>query len=103
MARHPLPQSATDTSPDGGVPARSRPLAFLASLRPDQWTKNLIVFAGLIFLDPLLAIFSRGKTLLKIVHDDVLSEDDKPAAELQPVADASCYLDGSRRLKPTAP
>lgn len=31
------------------VPGRHPIVGFLVSLRPDQWTKNLIVFAGLIF------------------------------------------------------
>jgi 4-hydroxybenzoate polyprenyltransferase len=43
--------SANLTSVDtGGVPARRSPgVALLVSLRPKQWTKNLIVFAGVIF------------------------------------------------------
>ena len=31
------------------APARSTALSLLMSLRPAQWTKNLIVFAGLLF------------------------------------------------------
>jgi 4-hydroxybenzoate polyprenyltransferase len=45
--------SATSIS---GVPARSTALNLFISLRPGQWTKNLLVFAGLLFgrrlLDP---------------------------------------------------
>jgi 4-hydroxybenzoate polyprenyltransferase len=33
----------------GGAPARSPLVSLLVSLRPEQWTKNLIVFAGLLF------------------------------------------------------
>lgn len=35
------------------VTARSLPVSLLHSLRPSQWTKNLIVFAGLIFGEEL--------------------------------------------------
>jgi len=31
------------------MPARSTPMSLFLSLRPSQWTKNLIVFAGLLF------------------------------------------------------
>jgi len=36
-------------SSDGGVRRGSVVIHFLRSLRPEQWTKNLIVFAGLLF------------------------------------------------------
>ena len=49
MARDPFTHDAADTSPPGGVSAQRPLAAFVTSLRPDQWTKNLIVFAGLIF------------------------------------------------------
>ncbi len=35
--------------PLGGVSGRPLPVALLVSLRPEQWTKNLVVFAGLGF------------------------------------------------------
>jgi 4-hydroxybenzoate polyprenyltransferase len=50
MARSPVP-SASPAYPAsaGAVKVRSTAGNLLASLRPSQWTKNLIVFAGLIF------------------------------------------------------
>jgi 4-hydroxybenzoate polyprenyltransferase len=48
--------SGTSATSLPGVPARSATLNLLISLRPGQWTKNLLVFAGLLFgrrlLDP---------------------------------------------------
>ncbi len=50
MARHPLVNAVTgDASADGGVPARTAPASLVVSLRPGQWSKNLFVFAGLLF------------------------------------------------------
>ncbi len=50
MAGSPLPDVVvTDASRPGGVPGHSFPVNVLISLRPQQWTKNLIVFAGLLF------------------------------------------------------
>jgi 4-hydroxybenzoate polyprenyltransferase len=42
------PLAVHDASP-GGVSARSTLLNLVSSLRPGQWTKNLLVFAGLLF------------------------------------------------------
>ena len=55
MARS--PQSAARTAPDpvGAYDSGRSPAAsLLLSFRPHQWTKNLIVFAGLIFGEQLL-------------------------------------------------
>ena len=54
MARDPFFQSQADTAREGVVPVRHPFTAFVRSLRPDQWTKNLIVLAGLIFGERLL-------------------------------------------------
>ncbi len=39
----------TDVSPPGETSASNPAADLVTSLRPDQWTKNLIVFAGLVF------------------------------------------------------
>jgi 4-hydroxybenzoate polyprenyltransferase len=50
MAREPHVDSVNrDASPAGDVPARSRLGSLMISLRPGQWTKNLVLFAGLLF------------------------------------------------------
>ncbi len=50
MARQPLVEPVSrDVSAAGSVPRRSRLAALAVSLRPGQWTKNLVVFAGLLF------------------------------------------------------
>jgi len=65
MARHTIPDIAERVSPQPGRRVgtdRSFPLHLLMSLRPSQWTKNLIIFAALIFgqrlLDPSAVIIS---------------------------------------------
>ncbi len=56
MARHTIPDTIERAEPQPGyVPgARSRAANILLSLRPAQWTKNLIVFGALIFGGRLL-------------------------------------------------
>ena len=43
------PTDALAPRPDGPPPRRGPILALLVSLRPKQWTKNLLLFAGLLF------------------------------------------------------
>src|SRR4029078_6852930 len=50
MARSPLsPSAVASGTAVHSVPGRSIALNLLLSLRPSQWTKNLLVFAGLLF------------------------------------------------------
>jgi 4-hydroxybenzoate polyprenyltransferase len=49
MARSTVSPVATSGPPDDSGPERSLALHILRSLRPAQWSKNLLVFAGLLF------------------------------------------------------
>ncbi len=54
MARHHLQSSAVPASADTHARGHSLATNLLLALRPGQWTKNLVVFAGLIFGQKLL-------------------------------------------------
>ena len=67
MARHSAPENhehAEGTPAHVLRPARPLLVSLALSLRPSQWTKNLIVFAGLIFgqrlLDPVAVLHATG-------------------------------------------
>src|SRR4051812_31377339 len=49
MARSTSSPVATPGAALDAMPGRSLALHLLISLRPGQWTKNLVVFAGLLF------------------------------------------------------
>ena len=56
MARSTSGNTAVSKASPGGVPARSTALNLLISIRPGEWSKNLLVFAGLLFGKRLLGI-----------------------------------------------
>src|SRR6266542_1167164 len=67
MARHSIPDIIEQAEPRRGHSvARTRPLSYslVRSLRPEQWTKNLIIFGGLLFgqklLDPTSVLKATG-------------------------------------------
>ena len=82
------------------MPPRSSALSLLASLRPEQWTKNLIVFAALIFAQRLLdpgavglslaafAVFCVLSGVVYLVNDLVDREADRqhPVKRRRPIA-----------------
>ena len=57
MARHTTPEVIERAVPRS-APARSPAIGLVHSLRPSQWTKNLIIFAALIFGQRLLDVRS---------------------------------------------
>jgi 4-hydroxybenzoate polyprenyltransferase len=99
MARHTTPGLANgvDRSP---ALAASTALNLFLSLRPSQWTKNLIVFAGLIFgaklLEPIavarslaaFAIFCALSGVVYLINDVADREADKrhPLKQHRPIA-----------------
>ena len=61
MARHTTPELIEPAEPNSGyatASALSPSVALLRSLRPSQWTKNLIIFAALLFGQKLLDLTS---------------------------------------------
>jgi 4-hydroxybenzoate polyprenyltransferase len=74
MTRRPSPEApASVASPDGAADGRSVVSLLIRSLRPEQWTKNLIVFAGLIFGRELFDPSSLVRTLSAFAVYCVLS------------------------------
>jgi 4-hydroxybenzoate polyprenyltransferase len=100
MARSTLPDLEMRDAGDTHVSRRSPALSLLASLRPEQWTKNLVVFAALIFarklLDPgafglslaAFAIFCALSGAVYLINDLVDREADRrhPIKRHRPIA-----------------
>ena len=100
MARDPRAHDALDTSPPGEVSIQHPLSAFVTSLRPDQWTKNLIVFAGLIFGQRLMdtaavgaafwafAVFCGLSSSMYVINDLVDQDEDRlhPTKRRRPIA-----------------
>lgn len=103
MARHILPDTLEGAGPRGerlGVPARPAALALVLSLRPSQWTKNLIIFAALMFGQRLqdvravlyavaaFAVFCILSGVVYLVNDvaDRHSDRSHPTKRFRPIA-----------------
>jgi 4-hydroxybenzoate polyprenyltransferase len=56
----PSPAVGPHAAPSPAAPSRSIPALLVASLRPEQWTKNLVVFAGALFGGRLLDLPATG-------------------------------------------
>src|SRR5512139_1512812 len=68
MARSPRPDLVVQgASPAGGAADGPLSLNLLKSLRPEQWTKNLVIFAGLIFGRHLLDRQPLARTIAAFV------------------------------------
>lgn len=103
MARHTIPDITERASPRSGqaiVPARPLASSLVLSLRPAQWTKNLIIFAALMFSGRLLVlesvirsveafiIFCMLSGVVYLVNDVADRDADRqhPSKRLRPIA-----------------
>src|SRR5512133_3781508 len=68
MGRPPAPDVVMPVAPTRrGASGRSLPVALLVSLRPEQWTKNAVLFAGLLFGMQLRNPVALSRALLAFV------------------------------------
>jgi 4-hydroxybenzoate polyprenyltransferase len=100
MARSSSSPVAAPGTAAGAVPGRSLALDLLRSLRPAQWTKNLVIFAGLIFgkklVDPVaivdaaaaFVVFCALSGVVYLVNDlaDRASDRQHPLKARRPIA-----------------
>ena len=115
MARHSIPDiiEGADAPPARTArPARSLAVSLVVSLRPSQWTKNLIVFAGLIFgqrlLDPgailvasaAFAVFCALSGVVYLVNDIADREADRihPLKRFRPIASGEVPVSAAAML-----
>jgi 4-hydroxybenzoate polyprenyltransferase len=99
MARHTVPDFIERVDPQP-APVRPTALSLVLSLRPSQWTKNLIIFGGLIFGQRLLdlsavlhalaafAIFCALSGVVYLINDVADREADRrhPVKKHRPIA-----------------
>jgi 4-hydroxybenzoate polyprenyltransferase len=99
MARHTVPDFIERVDPQPAV-VRPTALSLVLSLRPSQWTKNLIIFGGLIFGQRLLelsavlhalaafAIFCALSGVVYLINDVADREADRrhPIKQHRPIA-----------------
>lgn len=100
MARSTSSPAKTSGTADHAVPERSLALHLFLSLRPAQWTKNLLVFAGLLFgrrlFDPAsvvdavsaFAVFCALSGVVYLVNDVADRDNDRlhPLKSRRPIA-----------------
>src|SRR6266851_4716013 len=100
MARSTSSPVATPGSAADAAPGRSLALNLLISLRPGQWTKNLVIFAGLLFglrlFDPIaighavagFVVFCLLSGVVYLVNDIADRESDRqhPLKAKRPIA-----------------
>jgi 4-hydroxybenzoate polyprenyltransferase len=100
MARSPSSKAAVPGTAAAKVPPRSTALSLLISLRPGEWSKNLLIFAGLLFgkrlesLDAVLAaavaffVFCALSGSVYLVNDVLDRESDRkhPRKVRRPIA-----------------
>ena len=116
MARSTSSPVAASGTADHAVPGRSLAFQILLSLRPEQWTKNLLVFAGLLFGLKLLdagavlhasaafVVFCALSGVVYIVNDIADRESDRrhPLKSHRPIASGD-FAQRGRALKSPAP
>jgi 4-hydroxybenzoate polyprenyltransferase len=111
MARHRSSDLTDRTESDVQQPTVTRPVAvsLFLSLRPEQWTKNLIIFAGLMFgqrlLDPTsvaqavgaFAIFCALSGVVYLINDVADREADRshPVKRRRPIASGALPVAGA--------
>ena len=111
MARHTVPDFIERVDPQ---PATVRPMALslVLSLRPSQWTKNLIIFGGLLFgqrlLDPsavlhalaAFAIFCALSGVVYLINDVADREADRrhPVKQHRPIASGAVTVPAALAL-----
>ena len=100
MARTTSSKVALPGASTSSVPGRSTVLSLIVSVRPEQWTKNLLIFAGLLFarrlFDPAavaeasfaFVIFCALSGAVYVINDllDRDSDREHPLKALRPIA-----------------
>ena len=86
MARHSIPDIIEAAEPRRGrsvIRTRPLPYSLVRSLRPEQWTKNLIIFGGLLFGQKLLDLFLVERITLRLVKWPFVPIETEPTHSVQ--------------------
>jgi len=106
VARTPQPELASNSPAGRPATGRSTAANLLVSIRPGEWTKNLFVFAGLLFgqrlTDPAAIVRSIGAftifcalaSVVYLVNDVMDREQDRqhPRKRLRPIASGALQI-----------